>query len=267
MTYWNPVERYGVDRFARDLAAAGGAGLITPDLPPDDAGGVARGERRDRARPGVPGRRRARPTPGSTPSTAACRGFVYATAVMGVTGARAEPSAAAPVLVGRVRARTDLPVGVGLGVSDGAQAAAVAGFADAVIVGSAFVRRLLDADSPADGVAGVGRPRRRARRRRPVADGVAGDDERPARELRPTSPSVDAGVTGVSARAPAGCARARPAAARPLPADRRRAADPARARPAGRVRRPDEHADNPAGVVDQAASAGRRVPRRPRTRS
>jgi len=76
---------------------------------------------------------------------------------MGVTGARGAPSAAAPVLVQRVRARTDLPVAVGLGVSDDAQAATVAGFADAVIVGSALVRRLLDADTVASGVAAVGR--------------------------------------------------------------------------------------------------------------
>jgi len=84
-------------------------------------------------------------------TVAACRGFVYATAVMGVTGARAQTSSAAPPLVARIRAAiqdsgTDLPVGVGLGVSNGDQAAEVAGYADAVIVGSAFVRPLLDSD-------------------------------------------------------------------------------------------------------------------------
>ena len=156
MTYWNPVERYGVGRFARDLLAAGGAGLITPDLPPDDA--AAWIEASDQT--GLD--RVFLVSPSSTDAridvvAAACRGFVYATAVMGVTGARGEPSAAAPVLVSRVRTRTDLPIGVGLGVSDGTQAAVVAGFADAVIVGSAFVRRLLDADSLASGVGDVGR--------------------------------------------------------------------------------------------------------------
>lgn len=73
---------------------------------------------------------------------------------MGVTGARATTSSAAPALTARVRAATDLPVGVGLGVSDGAQAAEVASYAHGVIVGSAFVRRLLDADGIAAGVAG-----------------------------------------------------------------------------------------------------------------
>lgn len=156
MTYWNPIERYGTDRFARDLAAAGGSGLITPDLPPDDADSwLAASDQTGLDRVFLV-------SPSSTDEridvvAAACRGFLYATAVMGVTGARAEPSAAAPVLVRRVRARTDLPVAVGLGVSDGAQAAAVAEFADAVIVGSAFVRRLLDADSVAAGVADVAR--------------------------------------------------------------------------------------------------------------
>jgi tryptophan synthase alpha chain len=156
MTYWNPIERYGVDRFARELRDAGGAGLITPDLPPDDAAEwIAASDQTGLDRvflvsPSSPDAR-------IDVVTAACRGFVYATAVMGVTGARVEPSAAAPVLVARVRARTDLPIGVGLGVSDGAQAAAVAGFADAVIVGSAFVRKLLDADSVDAGVSEVGR--------------------------------------------------------------------------------------------------------------
>ena len=77
-------------------------------------------------------------------TTAACRGFVYATAVMGVTGARATTSDLAGPLVARTRAATDLPVGVGLGVSNGDQAAEVASYADGVIVGSAFVRVLLD---------------------------------------------------------------------------------------------------------------------------
>ena len=78
-------------------------------------------------------------------TAAACRGFVYATAVMGVTGARESTSDLAAPLVTRTRAVTDLPIGVGLGVSTGAQAADLAQHADGVIVGSAFVRRLLDA--------------------------------------------------------------------------------------------------------------------------
>jgi len=72
-------------------------------------------------------------------TAAATRGFLYAASTMGVTGARNQVSAAAPELVARCRAVTDLPIGVGLGVRTGDQAAEIAGFADAVIVGSAFV--------------------------------------------------------------------------------------------------------------------------------
>jgi tryptophan synthase alpha chain len=144
MTYWNPVERYGVDRFARDLANAGGAGLITPDLVPDEADAwVAAADEHglDKIFLVAPSS-----TDGRLAMTvAACRGFVYAAAVMGVTGARESSSDLAGPLVARVRTVSDLPVGVGLGVSNGAQAREVAGYADGVIVGSAFVRCLLDA--------------------------------------------------------------------------------------------------------------------------
>jgi tryptophan synthase alpha chain len=138
MTYFNPVHHYGVDAFARDLAAAGGLGVITPDLLPDDDAGwmqAARGAGLDRIFLVAPSSSEER----IAITTAACSGFVYATSVMGVTGARETVSDAAAGVVSRVREHTDLPVGVGLGVRSGAQAAEVAGFADAVIVGSAFV--------------------------------------------------------------------------------------------------------------------------------
>lgn len=144
MTYWNPVEQYGVPAFARDLAAAGGAGMITPDLIPDEAEPwLAASDEHGLDRVFLV-------SPSSSDeriamTTAHCRGFVYATSVMGVTGAREQTSSLAPGLVARVRKATDLPVGVGLGVRDGAQAAEVAGYADGVIVGSALVRCLLDA--------------------------------------------------------------------------------------------------------------------------
>jgi tryptophan synthase alpha chain len=151
MTYWNPVLRYGVQRFARDLAAAGGAGLITPDLTPDSgpdwmaASEVSGLDRIFLVAPSTSDERLAM-------TAAASSGFVYAASVMGVTGARAQTSSAAPTLVARLREVTDLPVGVGLGVSNGDQAAEVAGFADGVIVGSAFVRALLDASDLTAGV-------------------------------------------------------------------------------------------------------------------
>lgn len=157
MTYWNPVERYGVQRFAADLANAGGAGLITPDLTPDSGAewiAAADAHNLDKVFLVAPSSTDAR----LAMTTAACRGFVYATAVMGVTGARASTSDLAGPLVARTKAAVaaaggDLPVGVGLGVSNGAQAAEVGAYADAVIVGSAFVRTLLDAGS--DGAAGL----------------------------------------------------------------------------------------------------------------
>lgn len=155
MTYWNPVERYGVDRFAAHLADAGGAGLITPDLTPDSGPEwIAAADARDLDKIFLV-------APSSTDerlamTVAACRGFVYATAVMGVTGARASTSELAGPLVARTRKAvsdlgSDLPIGVGLGVSNGAQAAEVASYADAVIVGSAFVRVLLDAGTDREG--------------------------------------------------------------------------------------------------------------------
>ncbi len=151
MSYWNPIERYGVDRFATDLAAAGGAGAITPDLIPDEAGewlAAAEAADLDRVFLVAPSSTEAR----LRSTTAACRGFVYAASTMGVTGTRSTVSDAAEKLVARTRAvAPDLAVCVGLGVSDADQAAEVAGFADGVIVGSAYVRALLDGRG-ADGV-------------------------------------------------------------------------------------------------------------------
>jgi tryptophan synthase alpha chain len=170
MTYWNLVDRYGVRRFAADLASAGGAGLITPDLIPDEgADWIEASDATDLERVFLV-------APSSTPdrlaaTAAACRGWVYAASTMGVTGTRSTVSDAAERLVARTRpVAGDLPVCVGLGVSDADQAAQVAGFADGVIVGSAYVRRVLDGAGP-DGVRalsgelaeGVRRPRVPAR--------------------------------------------------------------------------------------------------------
>ncbi|GAB2986521.1 tryptophan synthase subunit alpha [Actinosynnema sp. NPDC050801] len=143
MTYWNPVLAYGVDRFARDLAAAGGLGVITPDLVPDEgAEWIAATDAHDLDRIFLV-------APSSTEerislTARSSRGFLYATSVMGVTGARDVVSSAAPALVKRVREHTDMPIGVGLGVRNGAQAAELAAFADGVIVGSAFVSAVED---------------------------------------------------------------------------------------------------------------------------
>jgi tryptophan synthase alpha chain len=154
MSYWNPIERYGVDRFARDLAAAGGDGLITPDLIPDEAEpwlAASDAHGLDRVFLVAPSSSDER----IALTVNACRGFVYATSVMGVTGARDTVSDAAPTLVARVRQATGLPVSVGLGVRDGAAAAQVAGYADGVIVGSALVRCVLDAPDEQSGLASI----------------------------------------------------------------------------------------------------------------
>jgi tryptophan synthase alpha chain len=149
MTYWNPVERYGPAAFARDLAAAGGVGVITPDLLPEEAGEwLAAADDTGLAPVFI-----AAPT--STDERLATigrtnRGFVYAASTLGVTGARAAVGDRARELVSRLRTATHLPIAVGLGVSTPEQAADVAGFADGVIVGSAFVSPLLDGSPVAE---------------------------------------------------------------------------------------------------------------------
>ncbi len=141
MSYWAPVLRYGVAAFARDLASAGGAGLITPDLIPDEAAEwISASDEHGLERVFLV-------APSSTPArlastSAACRGWTYAASTMGVTGARTEVGSAAEGLVAATRAAGAERVCVGLGVSTGAQAAEVAAFADGVIVGSALVRAL-----------------------------------------------------------------------------------------------------------------------------
>ncbi|MFV0450925.1 MAG: tryptophan synthase subunit alpha [Propioniciclava sp.] len=153
MTYYALVEAYGVEAFARDFANAGGSGLITPDLTPDEAEEwIAASDAHQLDRIFLV-------APSSTDerialTAQAARGWVYATSVMGVTGTRQQTSSAAPELVGRLRRLApESLVGVGLGVSNGDQAAEVGQFADGVIVGSALVRALIaaeEAGSPGD---------------------------------------------------------------------------------------------------------------------
>ena len=155
MTYWNPVDHYGVAAFARDLAAAGGSGLITPDLTPEEAGAVAGRRGRARPGPGLPGR-------------AELVGRADRADHLGLPRLRlrgvADGHHRGPGR-GRAARRPGWSAGSGsapacrsrsgLGVRDGGQAAEVAGFADGVIVGSAFVQRLLAAPDAAAGLAAV----------------------------------------------------------------------------------------------------------------
>lgn len=154
MSYWNPIERLGAETFADNLAIAGGCGVITADIIPEEAGAwIAASSRTglDRIFLVAPTSSEAR----IESTVAAASGFVYAAAVMGVTGAREQVGEQARDLVRRTKTHTTLPVCVGLGVSTGAQAAEIAEFADGVIVGSAFVRCLLDAPTPEMGVRAV----------------------------------------------------------------------------------------------------------------
>lgn len=143
MTYWNPVLQYGVERFADDLVTAGGSGLITPDLIPDEAGAwLAASERTglDRIFLAAPSSSDAR----LAHAVEVSRGFVYAVSTMGITGARADVDRAARGLVERLRAAGAENACVGLGISTADQVREVLDYADGAIVGSALVSALAE---------------------------------------------------------------------------------------------------------------------------
>ncbi|MBN2177124.1 MAG: tryptophan synthase subunit alpha [Demequinaceae bacterium] len=151
MTYYNPILQYGLDRFALDLAAAGGVGVITPDLTPD----IGRDWRAAAARHGLDSIFLVAPS--TTPerlhmTVEASTGFVYATSLMGVTGERSSVGNQAEKLVNRTREAGAEFVCIGLGVSSGTQASEIAQYADGVIVGSAFVRALAEAPNLEEGL-------------------------------------------------------------------------------------------------------------------
>jgi tryptophan synthase alpha chain len=140
MTYWNPVLSYGVEKFARDLKDAGGAGLITPDLIPDEANEwLKASDEYELDRVFL-----AAPTSSESRIKNACelsRGFVYAVSTMGITGARDTVDNLAKQVVGGVRsASPDQNTAVGIGISTAEQVVDVNSYADGAIVGSAFVK-------------------------------------------------------------------------------------------------------------------------------
>ncbi len=156
MTYYNTVHHPGPVRFAQQLAAAGIAAAIVPDLPLDESGpwcaaadeyGI---ETVMLAAPTAPDARLPR-------IAARCRGFVYSVGLLGVTGERDSLAATATALAARLKAITDVPVLVGVGVSNAAQAHQACQVADGVVQGASVVRRLLDegADAVGDYVAEV----------------------------------------------------------------------------------------------------------------
>jgi tryptophan synthase alpha chain len=147
MTYYNTVHRHGHRRFASSLREAGISGAIVPDLPLEEVGEWAAAADAVEVATVL----LAAPTGSDERLRRICvrsRGWVYAVGLLGVTGERAVLQRSALDIAGRLKALTDLPVLVGVGVSNAAQAAEIAGIADGVVVGSALVRRLLDGGGP-----------------------------------------------------------------------------------------------------------------------
>jgi tryptophan synthase alpha chain len=147
MTYYNPVQHAGHERFASSLADSGIDAAIVPDLPLDELDGW--GDAADAA--GIETVLLAAPTTPDDRLRAVCersRGFVYGVALMGVTGERDRLASQAREMGSRLKATTDLPVLLGVGISTPDQAVEAAGYADGVIVGSALVAKLLQGGGP-----------------------------------------------------------------------------------------------------------------------
>ena len=154
MSYWNPIERYGSDKFLTKMKSINGAGVITPDLTIDESEDWITNCRRTEidsifvVAPNTSDERLAQ-------VTKLCTGFIYAASIMGVTGTRTAVSSQAKDLVARIRKFSNLPVAVGLGVSNREQAKEVAQYADGVIVGSAFIKLILANTDKQKALAGV----------------------------------------------------------------------------------------------------------------
>ncbi len=154
MTYWNPIEKYGVEKFAQAIRDNGGSGVITPDLTIEESSRWKNAVEASEINPIYV------VAPSTTDTrlqqvTARCSGFIYAASLMGVTGTRTSVSSGAADLVARIRKSSKTPVAVGLGVSTREQAKGVAEYADGVIVGSAFINKLLEATDEARGLQAV----------------------------------------------------------------------------------------------------------------
>ena len=151
MTYWNPIAKYGVEKFAQSIADNGGSGVITPDLTIEESDEWIAATDKSGINPiyvVAPSTSNER----LKNVTAKTGGFVYAASMMGVTGSREAVASTANELVSRVRTVTELPISVGLGVSTREQAKSLAAYADGVIVGSAFIKLLLEAPSEQAGL-------------------------------------------------------------------------------------------------------------------
>lgn len=154
MTYWNPIEKYGADKFAAAIKSHGGSGVIHPDITIEESDQWLAAANKNAINPiyvVAPSTKDER----LATVTSHCGGFVYAASIMGVTGTRASVSNGAEDLVARIRKVSRLPIAVGLGVSTREQAKGVASYADGVIVGSAFVKEILEAPSVEAGLDAV----------------------------------------------------------------------------------------------------------------
>ncbi|HET6514906.1 MAG TPA: tryptophan synthase subunit alpha [Thermodesulfovibrionales bacterium] len=150
MTYYNPVFKYGDERFVRDAREAGIDGVIIPDLPPDEAHELMKIAKRS----GLATIFLLAPTSTDeriTKVTKASTGFVYYVSMTGITGSRLAFDESLKESIGKIRAATDRPVAIGFGVSTPDEAKAVSGYADGVIVGSAIVKRLHESPEGAEG--------------------------------------------------------------------------------------------------------------------
>jgi tryptophan synthase alpha chain len=154
MTYWNPIEKYGVEKFAEAIHRNGGSGVITPDLTIEESSrwkDAVESSAINSIYVVAPSTTDAR----LEKVTSRCAGFIYAASLMGVTGTRTSVSSGAADLVTRIRKSSQTPVAVGLGVSTREQAKGVAAYADGVIVGSAFINKLLEATDEESGLQAV----------------------------------------------------------------------------------------------------------------
>lgn len=154
MTYWNPIEKYGVAKFANNAAAAGISAVITPDLTIEES------SEWEKYTNEVGLGRTYVVAPSSSPARLSevaqkCSGFIYAASLMGVTGVRSEISHLAEKLVSDLRKISNQNICVGLGVSNQAQVKEISQYADGVIVGSAFIRAILEAENITSAVQSV----------------------------------------------------------------------------------------------------------------
>jgi tryptophan synthase alpha chain len=148
MSYVNPILSYGPERFAADAAAAGVAGVILPDLPPEESESVAAALHGH----GLATVFMVAPTSSEERIRLICAassGFVYCVTLTGITGVRTDLPEGVGELLGRVRSHTELPVAAGFGIATPAHVAALRGVADAAAVGSAVVKEVDEGRDPA----------------------------------------------------------------------------------------------------------------------